>query len=163
MLLEELPAELSAGSAGIVVSGASPGPSSTELPSGAISSFVSSGTTAVVGVVLAGAEGVSAEAGDACVVLEAGVAVVLGSSAESSDEEHEAAISSTAIAAANKAVASTRRRGLRVWREALVMVFVPSGEVLSGLMLLLTFLSPGKFPKFKQKFSTQIFRRGEAP
>ena len=156
MLLEELPAELSAGSAGIVVSGASPGPSSTELPSGAISSSVSSGTTAVVGVVLAGAEGVSvaAEAGDACVVLEAGVAVVLGSSVVSSDEEHEAAMSDTAIAAANKAVASTRRRGLRVWREALVMVFVPSGEVLWGLMLLLTFLSPRKFPKFEQKFST---------
>ena len=104
----------------------------------------------------------------ATVLLEADgasavVAVVLGSSVVSSDEEHEAAISSTAIAAANKAVAIIRRRGLRVWREALVMVFVPSGEVLSGLMLLLTFLSPKKFPKFKQKFSTQIFWSGEAP
>ena len=94
-------------------------------------------------------------------VLEAGVAVVLGSSVVSSDEEHEAAISNTA--AVNKPVAIIRRRGLRVWREALVMVLVPSGEVLSGLMLLLTFLSPGKFPKFKQKFSTQIFWSGEAP
>lgn len=96
-------------------------------------------------------------------VLEAGVVTVLGSSVVSSDEEHEAAISSTATAAVNKPVAIIRRRCLRVWREALVMVLVPSGEVLSGLMLLLTFLSPEKFPKFKQKFSTQIFRRGEAP